>query len=416
MASALVSAQNVVEAPFIIVKIGDYTFGQCTSKASKDRFVKSGIVTFPNFMKSLRIVKVNGTVNTYNLQMDYVITHLDDPNMLDRVFGSVANTRKILLSYGDWNVPSYIFKEEEAIITKVNSNIDFQSSKITYTIQCTSSALTLNAGAFSFPARFAKPSDVLKELLADKRFGLTDVFKGMQNMNTPLTSTLIASDDKQVSIDAKSGIGILEYVGYLVTCMESTSDTGGDLKSSTYFWSVYDDVGGIYGGSYFKVIKVTPNTSFNLSMDTFEVDIGYPSGNYITSFSLKSDDTWAILYQHSEKVQLPEYKYRIDDAGQIEMYRSPAITTSKTSLKTTNESKNWWSQVTQHPVMATLTIKGLLRPSILMSYVKINAYFYGRKHISSGLYIITKQEDSIDEYGYKTTLSLTRVGADSDVS
>lgn len=70
--------------------------------------------------------------------------------------------------------------------------------------------------------------------------------------------------------------------------------------------------------------------------------------------------------------------------------------------------------MTQFPIQATLTIQGLLRPSTLMSYVKVNVYFYSHKHVSSGLYIITKQVDDIGDSGYKTTLSLTRIGADSD--
>ena len=68
--------------------------------------------------------------------------------------------------------------------------------------------------------------------------------------------------------------------------------------------------------------------------------------------------------------------------------------------------------MTEFPVTATLTIKGLMRPSILMSKVRINSYFYGNKHISSGLYIITRQEDSVSSSGYRTTLTLTRIGAD----
>ena len=68
--------------------------------------------------------------------------------------------------------------------------------------------------------------------------------------------------------------------------------------------------------------------------------------------------------------------------------------------------------MTEFPVTATLTIKGLLKPAILMDKIRINTYFYGLKHVSSGLYIITKQEDSVTESGYKTTLSLTRVSAD----
>ena len=38
--------------------------------------------------------------------------------------------------------------------------------------------------------------------------------------------------------------------------------------------------------------------------------------------------------------------------------------------------------------------------------------FYGAKHISSGLYIITRQEDTIDDTGYKSVLNLVRIGGD----
>jgi hypothetical protein len=70
--------------------------------------------------------------------------------------------------------------------------------------------------------------------------------------------------------------------------------------------------------------------------------------------------------------------------------------------------------MTEFPITATLTMKGLARPSLLMSYVKLNVWFHGgMKHISSGLYVITKQQDIIDSSGYKTTLTLLRVGGDT---
>ena len=381
MSSSLVSAQNRVESPFIIVKIGDYTFGQCSDISNKYKMRQSGMVTYPNFMKSLRIVKINGSINTYTLRMDYAITSSDDPNMLEKVFSSVSASRKLVLSYGDWNAPSYIYKEEEALITKVQSDVDFQASKITYNIQCVSSALALKAGSFSFPQRNAKPSDVILELLSNEAYGLSSIFGGMSNMSKVGLKSLIAGDDKKVNIEAKQGISILEYIGYLVTCMVSTSDSGGPIKDANYFWSVYDDVTNEYGGAYFKVIKVASNVNYNLTMDTFEVDVGYPSGNYVSSFVINSDDTWSILYNYSEKIKQPQYSYRIDDDGNVESYLSPAITADTDKLKTTEESRTWWTQVTQYPITATLIIKGLLRPTLLMSYVKVNTYFYGHKHI-----------------------------------
>ena len=117
----------------------------------------------------------------------------------------------------------------------------------------------------------------------------------------------------------------------------------------------------------------------------------------------------------SQKVEQSDYIYRIDNAGNTEYIYSPMLSNSKQLLKTTEADKSWWTKMTQYPIKATLTIKGLLRPAILMNYVKVNVYFFGRKHISSGIYIITQQQDTIDQNGYRTTLSLTRVQGDEDL-
>ena len=53
---------------------------------------------------------------------------------------------------------------------------------------------------------------------------------------------------------------------------------------------------------------------------------------------------------------------------------------------------------------------------MLMSYVRINALFYGQRHISSGLYVITRQQDTVDASGYRTVLSLTRVTGDNTLT
>ena len=55
----LISTQTFVESPFVIVKIGDYTFGSA-SKVNKGGSIH---VTYPNYMKGVQIVKINGQVN-----------------------------------------------------------------------------------------------------------------------------------------------------------------------------------------------------------------------------------------------------------------------------------------------------------------------------------------------------------------
>ena len=45
-----------------------------------------------------------------------------------------------------------------------------------------------------------------------------------------------------------------------------------------------------------------------------------------------------------------------------------------------------------------------------MQYLRLNVVFPGgNKHISSGLYIVTKQVDDINSNGYVTTLTITRI-------
>lgn len=406
--ASIVSSKNHVEVPFIIVKIGKYTFGHC-SKPERPRLSQVFKIEYPNYMESLNITKINGAVNTYVLTMTYAITENDDPNRLEKVFSSVSNSRMITLSYGDWNAPSFIYKEEEAIITRLTTKVNLKNSTIQYVINCTSNALSLTACTGSFPAKRAKPSDEIKRLLNNKNYRLLEIFPGMKKSDI---SNFIDGSDKTVQLEAKPSIGILEYISYLVSCMVWIGDSSADLKTSCYFWSVYDDVSNQYGGTYFKVVRVAANTSTSLSYNTYEVDIGYPTDANVMDFQINNDDSWSLLYNYAGDIQLPQYSYHIDDTGTIVQEETSVLTKSRRTFNVDEATRNWWSLVTQFPITATLTIKGLLRPAMLMSYVKVNTYFYGHKHTSSGLYIITKQEDSINSAGYKTTLSLTRVGGD----
>lgn len=407
------SVPTLVESPFIIAKVGDYTFG---SFAKTDANSASGAilnVNYPNFMQALSINKVNGAVNNYTLTLVYQITKGDDPNLLERIFSSVSDTRKIVLSYGDYKYPSYIYKEEAALITNIYADVNIGQSRITYTLSCISSAVALMGNTYNFPQREDQPSNVIKELVYNAAYALTDVFKGMVDKQKVLANNVIASNDKKVLIEAKQGITLLDYINYLVNCMSSASNTDSDIiNNSKYYMAIRDGATNNFGGSYFTVQEVSADTQVS-SYDTYEVDINYPGENFVTSFSINNNQQWSILFDYSNKVEQSNYIYKINNQGQLITEFSPSIARSNTLLTVPEVNKSWWTKMTAFPISATLTIKGLTRPTMLMNYIKVNVYFYGRKHISSGLYIITKEQDQLDSQGYKTTLSLTRVGEDS---
>lgn len=409
MSKNLVSIPTLVQSPFIIATIGGVTFGSYTGTPY------NGTVTYPNFMRSMSIVKVNGTVNTYTLNFQYQVRTGDDPNLLDKIFSRATKDRTITFQYGDWNAPAYIYKEEKAIITNVTSSLDMNNSMINYVVSATSDAIGLSSITYNFAAREAKPSDVLMNLLGNNKYALKQVFTGMKNTSNVLTNNLIASNDKKVKLLAQTNVTVLEYMNYLVESMISTSNPENSaIQNSKYYLTIHDDFNNDVGGTYFKVEEVSKNTKTIKSTDTYEIDINYPGDNFVTQFNLTNDQSWAILYDFSENIKQEQYTYKIRDDGSVETNYTPSMLKSATTDTLSPSKSTWWTKMTEFPIEATLTIKGLTRPSMLMSYVKLNVLFAGGvKHISSGTYIITKQVDNIDNNGYTTTLTLLRIAGDS---
>lgn len=413
---SLLGSTSRVSTPYIKVTIGSYTFGvyqrqQATVK-NDSGFYQAAKIIYPNYIKSLNIVKINGQVNTYTLNIAYPIDEKSDPNFFEKVFSSVSQSRKIVFSYGDMALPTYIYKDEEAIITKVKSSFDIKQSIINYTVTAISSATLLVSGTYTFNnSKPKKPSDEIKKLL-NGNYGLQEIFYGMLNQQLVESKGLIPGDDKVVQIESKTNISALEYLNYLVSCMIPAAYSVSTNNKNKIFYAlkIIDDTSGEFGGPYFKIERITKNVE---RTDAYEIDIGYQTANIVTSFSIDDDETYSIYYDWQNKLNDQSYVYRLDDDGKWTPEYAPIISSRNNEYNTRVSDSTWWTKLTEYPINATITLKGLLRPAILMSYVRLRVYFFGVEHISSGLYIVTKQTDNISERGYYTTLNLTRIsGAD----
>ena len=405
---SLLSTTNRVEVPVIQVKIGDYTFGVAEKKITKI----SGTYTtkdtrYPNYINSLTVTKISGKVNTYSLSLAYPVVAGADPNYFEKVFSSVSKSRKIWFTYGDMNAPQFVYRNEEAIITDVTQQLSFSSSVISYQVTAVSSGNLLAAGAYNFRARTAKPSSVLKEILANKTYGVQDIFYGMRDLDLVAQRNLIRSDDCVVDIKAKTNISVLDYITYLVSCMTKSPLAGnGD---DVYVFTVVDDTTGVFGGPYFKVDLISKTFD---SVDTYEIDAGYPGGNIVTDLQIQNNESYSIFYDYQTQLNTAEYRQTIDDQGNLVDQYAPIISSRNNQFQTTPSDETWWRKVTEYPITLTLSLRGLLRPAILMTNVRLKVYYYGQLHSSSGKYIVTKQVDKISFSGFETQLTLVRVGAD----
>lgn len=417
---SLLSNQARIQAPWVKVTIGQYSFGvfdkQLKSKVvTNDGFYSTYNLQYPNYIQSLSIVKINGQVNQYTLHIVYPVRPNDDPNFFEKVFSSVSSTRKIVFSYGDATMPSYVYKDEEAIITKVSQQFNLEQSTISYKVDAVSSTIVGKTGAYNFMfSGNYKPSDLIKKIFKNNTYGLRSIFTGMNDSNL---NNLIAGDDKAVKITPQLKTTPLDYITYLVSCMLPAGSSTDNLSNEIYILTIHDDT--VYdrnysdtltlGGPYFKVTKTSSSIE---QADAYEVDIGFNTANIVSNFNIENNENYSLFYDYNAKLHPETYTRRLNNKGEWEDTYAPVYTSGTKTFSTEPEDVTWFSKITKYPISATLTIQGLLRPAQLMQYLRLNVIFPGgNKHISSGLYIVTKQVDNIGANGYTTTLSITKISA-----
>jgi hypothetical protein len=417
----LLSSQARVQVPWVKVTIGDYTFGifdDKTKQWGQDNagFYQPFAIQYPQYINQLEVRKINGQVNRYTLSIDYPITQFDDPNFFEKVFSSVSKTRKIIFTYGDAETPAYIYRNEEAIITKISQQFKLASSSISYTVEAVSSAALSTDGSITMlgsGGAKVKPSDEIKKLFMNNK-SLRDTFTGMSLANL---DSLIAGDDMAVSIDSRRNISAIDYLNYLVGCMIPEGSQNG-LSKEIYIMTIYDD--SITNsdknlskkGPYFKVSKVSAVMDRD---DAYEIDIGINTATIVRDFQIEQNENYSIYYEYQNLAHPQEYVRRIGDNGLWEDQYAPTGLLRNDPAKVNTDDVVWWTKATQFPINASIQIQGLLRPATLMQYVKLNVIFPGgNKHISSGLYIVTRQIDHIGPNGYATNLGLTRIKGDLD--
>lgn len=394
--SYLSVGDNTVEAPFVELVISGYKIGS----------YKGNLDKYPNYISKLDVTKQNGVINQYRIQLIHQVRPGDDSNLLDELLSHV-NYDKIEIKYGDLNSGQY-FQDTKAIITNVYMNRNYTNMNISYTIEATSEGSLLKTLISSFPARVDKPSNVLRDLLYsnDKISNLLlDAFPGMRNRTFVDSNNLIPSNDSVVNLMAQYNVNVIDYINYLVGCMSNNLSKNNIIRNSTYYITYNDADSFNRNGAYIKINEVTAGVDpFSVTDKVYEITVGY-NDNIVYNFNIDSTQSWELLYNNATKTD--EYFYTITNNGDINKYYSPSVASSTNFMNELN--KNWWTQMIKFPLTGSITIKGLLKPIMLMDYIKINVVFYGEKHITSGIYAITGQQDFLSGSGFKTTLSLVRV-------
>ncbi len=401
-ASQLLSYPTWVEAPTIILDFNGTKIGGYGNKGDK----------YPNYITSMSVKKINGRINQYTLNLTYQIRPGEDPNFIDKLISKTGYTNPLKILYGDSNYPNAYYKEESAVIMDARHSEDVSSYRINYSITAISSVGVAQTSFTTFKEKVDKPSNLIYDLLYNSGSiskNLIDLFPGMRNRTLVASKGLIPTNDKVVKVGGMTNSSPLAYLSYLVACMNNNEN------NSTYYLSLVDNSYSEFNGSYFKINEVVSynnqqSTDSEISSNYFVLDIGYPTDNYITNFQLCNNNYWSLVYDYAGNI--PKFEYGIDDNGDLIQRKTNILYSNNKYNEASLINSTWWKQVTEFPISAKVTIKGLLSPALLMSYIKINTLFYGQKDLASGLYVVTSQEDTISGSGYSTELTLLRVAGE----
>jgi hypothetical protein len=149
--------------------------------------------------------------------------------------------------------------------------------------------------------------------------------------------------------------------------------------------------------------------------DAYEIDVGINTSDIVLGYAIESNENYSLLYDYNADLAPEQYTLRLNDEGKWEQQFAPMFTSNNDQFLTRPQDRSWYTKLTKYPISATIKVLGLLRPAFLLQFVRLNVIFPGgNKHLSSGLYIVTKQIDNIGPNGYATNLGLTRIKGDSD--
>lgn len=407
----LLTSGHRIESPFLIVdingtKLGAFSKGQrkLLSSGYGDLFDKT---IFPNFVQGATIKKnANGMVNQYTLYLTYQISQYDDPNFIEKLFSGVSKGRRVKVNYGDFMNPAHAFREEECMISDIQRQISPKENRIDYVLSAVS-ATALTAGkTWNFAARKARPSTVLREVIYNKEYGLLDVLPGMRNADKVNQKGLLSANDIEVEIRPKQNISVIDYIKYLVGCMKDSPEF---IQPTIYVLCFDGDVFGQMGGAYVKLVRIDEPES----PDEWTVDVGYPGTTDVFDFKLTETNMYSILYNYSEPLEqngINTTVRELNEKGQVvNLFRQP-LAVDPFLQRTTDVDANWWAQMVNYPISGMLTVRGLIRPSILTSAVNINHWFYGQRYSTSGRYRIMSDTVRLSATGYFEDLGVLRIG------
>lgn len=386
--SKLTSFPSLVQAPYIDLSFNGIRIGGYGNIGDK----------FPNYINSLSVSKINGKINKYTIGLNYQIRPGEDPNFIDALLSKVGYKNPLKIRYGDMENPGLLFREEHCIVTDVKHKESVSSSSISYTISALSSVSSADQSYFTFPKVKGKPSTIINQLL----FGnstvsnqLREAFPAMTSRTFINSHNLIPTTDAEVTIGGMTNVTPLTYLSHVVSCMSN--------KNSSYFLSYFDNK----EGAYFKISEVQ-KFSGSSQAGLYEINIGYPDDNFITNFQLCNNFYWPLVYEYNGKI--PKWDYSYDSKGNLVSSSNNRLSSDNKYLSPSIINDNWWNSITEFPISAKVTLKGLTVPVMLMTYIRVNTLFYGQSDMASGLYVVTDQEDSVSGNGCTTTLTMLRVG------
>lgn len=363
-----------------------------------------------------------GSANQFSISIAYVPKPNQDPNLIDKALdGVTAKHLPCRLRYGYSGIKGYNLISQEYECEVLGYTVSLRDSIIYYNITGVSYAMTLREKRYNFPAiPNLNPISFIKVL-----FNGISASSFVSSMIKPVFDLKVSGDfygDYKIEIadnassyaepmefNAVQDVTVFQYLDTLLLNIQDTDDP------NAIYWYSLSDVRGKKTITIHRTTVQVTSSQYNDFKTLFVFDWGGNHQNNKTNNLVKAFETeFKGELNIATSDEIIETRYGIDSSGNdVQIEGLEELVVGDYMKQDNTVTTRTWAKSLDWAYNASMELEGIPADIPIGAVIEVNPMFYGQKHHTAGLYMITGAKCNITSGGFSTNLNLFKIIVDN---
>ena len=326
--------------------------------------------------------------------------------------GVTADNTPVTLRFGNTGVPGYELISSKYLCLITGYSVSINNNYFYYTINCVSIGIKYRDKRFNIPPA-RNVSDAINyiyqvwnlpkvgigkyyQLVIDK-----DAYGHVQPMDIGYSKD---EDSNLVpNTNTLNDVTIYEFLDTILSQVEDTDD------ARAVYWYELNDREDKQAIIIHRTLVTSEEDLSTLTSFTFDWG-GNHQDNSTNNLVLSFEAEYQGAVNISTSEDLIEYKHAIDSSGsQISAEGYFEYFVPDYARQQYHRDSKFWSKAATWSYAAQMEICGIPADIPIGAYIEVNPLIYGKKHHTSGIYVIKGARCDISSNGFRTNLDLVKI-------